>query len=727
MSEKRIKLVLALHNHQPVGNFDFVFEEAYEKSYLPFLEVLERHPSVRLSQHFTGPLFEWLQERRPDFLKRMAVLVENGQVEMISGGFYEPILSVIPERDRIGQIEKMNQFIERNLGYKVRGLWLAERIWEPNLPSVMAQTGVNYVVLDDSHFKGAGLNDNQLYGYYLTEDQGHCVSLFPIIEKMRYNIPFADPEDTIAFLQDRATPDGARLIVYADDGEKFGIWPNTYEHCYQDGWVEKFCQALEANSDWIELVHLSEALDQLPPLGKIYLPTGSYREMLEWAMPTAAIHEYEEFEKQLKAQKLYDRFKVFVKGGFWRNFMTKYAEANQMHKRMLSVSRRLEALQAEHGHRPAFGRAQDLLWASQCNCPYWHGVFGGLYLSHLRYANFSRMVEADVILDKMQYGEGNKRWVSHEVLDLDSDGHDEIVLSSPESWLCFSPHNGGSLIEFDFKKQPINLLDTMTRREEAYHKRLRESVKQTPHHDDGVASIHDILVLKEEGLEKKLHYDWYRRVSFIDHFLGQDVSLENFARARYAEAGDFVLGTYHFTIDKSPSCTKLKMQRQGNVRQQGNRLDVRVEKQFSLMSKTGTLVVDYGVHNLSGDGCQLFFGPEMAFALLAGDAPDRYYKFDDHEIEDARLCSIGEVKAVSNVSLIDQWLGLDIQLSWQAPAKVWRFPIETISQSESGFERVYQNSVVLPLWPLNLATGDSWHQRIELHVMRIDQAERNAS
>ena len=57
----RISLALAIHNHQPVGNFGWVFAEVYDRAYRPMLEALERHPGVRLSLHYTGPLLEWLR------------------------------------------------------------------------------------------------------------------------------------------------------------------------------------------------------------------------------------------------------------------------------------------------------------------------------------------------------------------------------------------------------------------------------------------------------------------------------------------------------------------------------------------------------------------------------------------------------------------------------------------------------------------------------------------
>lgn len=63
----KIYLSLAIHNHQPVGNFGWVFEEAFENAYLPMVECLERQPSIRLALHYSGSLRDWLLESQPDF------------------------------------------------------------------------------------------------------------------------------------------------------------------------------------------------------------------------------------------------------------------------------------------------------------------------------------------------------------------------------------------------------------------------------------------------------------------------------------------------------------------------------------------------------------------------------------------------------------------------------------------------------------------------------------
>jgi len=101
---RRIGLALTLHNHQPVGNFGWVIAETYDRAYLPMLAGLERHAGVRVALHYTGPLLAWLRRERPEFLERLAALVARGQVEVVGGGWYEPVLASLPERDRVAQL-----------------------------------------------------------------------------------------------------------------------------------------------------------------------------------------------------------------------------------------------------------------------------------------------------------------------------------------------------------------------------------------------------------------------------------------------------------------------------------------------------------------------------------------------------------------------------------------------------------------------------------------------
>jgi len=718
---KKINLAIGIHNHQPVGNFDFVFEEAYQKAYLPFLRVHEQFPEIRLAQHYTGILFEWISTYHPEFIPRLRKLVTRGQIEMMTGGYYEPILITISDDDKIGQIRLLTKYVKEKTGFDAAGTWLAERVWEPDLPKPLVEAGITYSVIDDAHFKYAGLREEQLYGYYLTEHEGALLKIFPISERLRYTIPFRPPEETIEYLRSIASEDGQRLAVFADDGEKFGVWPHTYEQCYENKWLENFFRLLLENREWINLVTFQQALETLPPQGRVYLPTASYREMMEWAMPARTIHKYEDFEKWLKDHHMPAENKVFVHGGFWRNFLAKYPESNNMHKRMLRGSQRLHRLAGRKSAK-AVQTALNHVYAGQCNCPYWHGVFGGLYLPNLRYPIYHNLIQADVAMDKLEKKpeELKRGWVVNESVDFDSDGYPELIVESDRQNLFFAPQRGGALFEWDVKWKAINLLDTMTRREEGYHRKLREAIahKDQPVPGGEVASIHDLVLMKEENLDQYLNYDWYRRSSLIDHFLHPYASLEAFYQARYGEQGDFVDQPYKATVAPKAHNLQVSLVRDGHVWIGDRFSPIRVSKQLLIQPKSDVLVVQYNIHNLDKQTAELWFGIESAFALMAGDAPDRYYYSRDLQIEPAHLASMGVLEQISHLGLCDEWLGLKIDIELDQPTTFWRFPIETVSMSEAGFERVYQCSVVMPHWRIQLKPGKEWSTVLRFALSR---------
>ena len=217
-----IHLGLLLHNHQPVGNFPWVFQQVYEESYLPMLEALERHSGVRLSLHYTGSLLDWLEEAHPEFIERVAALVKRKQVEMVGGGYYEPILPSIPDVDKIGQIHRLTSRIQHDFGTKPTGMWIAERVWEPGLPRFLRSAEIEWTILDDVHFKNVGLEEHDLYGYYATEDQSSALKVYATSKTLRYTIPWRPVAETISTLRSLASPEGNRILVMGDDGEKFG-------------------------------------------------------------------------------------------------------------------------------------------------------------------------------------------------------------------------------------------------------------------------------------------------------------------------------------------------------------------------------------------------------------------------------------------------------------------------------------------------------------------------
>lgn len=709
-----VRLIFGIHIHQPVGNFDSVFESAYDKCYLPLLKTLVNHPSIKFCLHTTGPLFNWIEQNKPEWFELLKKMLTSGQVEIMGGGFYEPILSVIPAEDSIGQIEKMSNYIEQKFGVVPKGMWTAERIWEPGLPAVMAAAGMRYTVLDDTHFRWAGLKEDQLFGYYITEDGGLPVYVFPISKFMRYSIPFQPPKATIEYLKKLYDERGDIIVVYADDGEKFGVWPGTHNTCYNERWLERFFHEIAENVGWIKPVFFSEAIDELPAAGRVYLPTSSYAEMGQWSLPPDGFGEYEQIENKFKNEKLWDEYGYLIRGGFWRNFMSKYPEANNMHKKMMHLTYQIrEASEKKTLDKDSLTRAIDLKWQGQCNCPYWHGIFGGLYLNHLRHATYSRFLQAESILESAR----GESFIEHEVFDFDVDGHKETILKNRYLNLYIAPSLGGSIFELDYKPASMNLLDTMTRRKEGYHSRLAQA---TLADDSTESSIHDRVEIKEEGLEKYLVYDWYRRVSFLDHFLERDVDIEKFAGNEYTECGDFVDQPYSAELIEKDDRIGLAMARDGHVWINKIWAPVIVGKMVVLWSDSSRFDVFYRVENRSDAHLKSLFGVETAWAMLAGNSADRYYHVNGSKPAACEMLSRGVVSDSNIFGIRDNAFKYNITLKADRKLDWWRFPIETVSLSESGFERNYQQSTVMPVMKLDLEPGDFAKLRI---TVRIDKTE----
>jgi alpha-amylase/alpha-mannosidase (GH57 family) len=444
-----IHFALVLHNHQPVGNFDGVFEQAYRDSYRPFLDLFEQYPTLRIGLHTSGPLMEWLDAHHPEYLDRLSSFVAAGRIEILGGAFYEPILTMIPPRDRVGQIRTYSRWLENRLGATIQGMWMAERVWEQSLASDIADAGIRYTLLDDFHFKCAGLVDEQLFGYYITEDDGRTLFVFPGDERLRYIIPFDDPEKTIDRLAHLAERHPGQVAIFADDGEKFGAWPETHKHVYENGWLRRLFDLLVQNQQWIHITTPAEVLERVSPLGKIYLPDASYREMTEWVLPAQQQTDYLASRHGLEHDSRWPHVAPFVRGGFWRNFKAKYSETNEMYARMMAVSKRLQAAIDAGASGDLIDYARTELYRGQCNCAYWHGAFGGIYLPHLRNAIFNHLIAADNLLDQAAGKSG--AWVEANVGDWNFDARQEVQLASDRLSVMLSPSEGGQMIELDVR------------------------------------------------------------------------------------------------------------------------------------------------------------------------------------------------------------------------------------------------------------------------------------
>jgi alpha-amylase len=689
----QLTLLLAVHNHQPDGNFGHVFEQAYTDCYRPLIDAILEVPAVKMTLHHTGPLLEWIERERPDYFDKLRTLVGRGQVELLGGGFYEPMLAVLPERDARGQITMMSDYLQAHFGVRPEGMWLAERVWEPALAKLIADAGMKFTLVDDGHFRAAGL-EGTLRGYYVTEKAGTPLALFPIDKKLREAIPFLKAWESIDVIERlRHESDGDAAITYGDDGEKFGVWPHTKEWVWDQGWLRDFMRTLvdRQQQGSFKTEHFGEYLKTHRPTGRVYLPTASYEEMGEWTLPADAQEHYNQVRQQLRDRGELERARAFFRGGIWQNFLAKYPESNYLHKKMVWVSDKLaraeEKLGTQSGH--ALDHARRELYRAQCNCGYWHGLFGGLYLNYLRDAVYRHLIEAETLAERV-LGTGDKPTVIEH--DLDADLQRELILQNADVAAYVKPDLGGGVFELDYRPKRFNLLNVLGRRAEGYHGRLLEAARKSAGGGGGgPVSIHDLTAVKSAGLEELLRYDRHARLGFVDHFFAGGTTLDGVMRNQYGEDGDFASGVYE-VVDMSASAAgaKVLLRRKGKV---GAR-NVTVDKTLSL--EGGKLSASY---RIAGEGT-VTFGSESSLTLLAGDAPDRYYRVAGRELgkDERKLASSGELPAGTAIEMVDEWDKFFVRVTATPGATMWRYPLETASQSEGGFERTYQASVIVPVW-----------------------------
>ena len=507
-----VNLGLVFHQHQPVGNYGFVFDDLFQNSYEPLVACLERHPGVKAGLHYSGPLLDWLRVNRPGYLERVQSLVARGQVDVLGGGYYEPILPAISEADRIGQMAKMRESVAETFGRTPTGMWLPERVWEPELPSSIAAAGYRWTIVDDVHFEGAGFRAGDLHGWYLTESDGARLGVFGSSTEFRYLVPWGTVDACIDFLRQRGAERGGSLVTMGDDGEKFGGWPTTHLHCWENGWVDAFFSRLEQESHWISTAHLGQWREEHPPESLAYLPSTSYMEMGEWSLPASEQRELERAKSVLRDHGAGDLVR-FLRGGHWRNFLVRYPEVNLLHKRLLVLS--------QEAHERGDAEALDHIWRAQCNCPFWHGVFGGVYLEHIRHANFSHMAQADAILHP-----GPE---SADVRDWDFDGQDEVCLRSARHAVIVAPAAGGAIEHWDLRPEGWHLTHAIARRPEAYHTGLGAG------EGDEVRSIHDAVRVKDEAaVAQALVYDRGLRLAAQDTVLQNGAGRDAYREQRQA-------------------------------------------------------------------------------------------------------------------------------------------------------------------------------------------------
>lgn len=664
------------HAHQPLGNFPWVIEEAYQKAYFPLLQMIAKYPEIKSNLHFSGPLLMWLHDNHPEYLDQVVNLYHRNQIEIVGGGFYDPILAIIPDKDKEKQIQLMIDWWEKNYSVTPQGIWLAERVWVPSLIPILNKMEIEYIFIDDYLFKMVGLSEEQTFYSYMTENEGKSIIVLPINESVRYLVPWKKPEETVEYLTKGRDFQHEKIIVMMSDMEKMGLWPagdrTTYKICYVDGyngkpWMESFFEAILANS-WIKLTLISEYLGRKHPRRLVYLPAGSYDKMSLWALTTPLRKRLENLHQMVDQNKveteLAEDIKTFTTGSIWQNFLVKYSQANIMHKRMLICRNKIEKTEKELSYLSSerFQRIWENILASQSNDAYWHGssAFGGIYYLFLRHSIHKHILTAEHLLDKLRNQEGLKE-ISSKIQDVLLDGQPDGILENEYVSCYISSLIGGSIFSLNLKERGYNFLNVLTRQNEAYH-------------------TDDIPIVQ----------DRFEKWTFQDHFLFTSVKEEALQKDTYQDLGDFANKQYDILQNTDGSIT---LKRKSVIRLKENTIQAMVSKTYYLNHTK--LLIKYDI-NLSStiDPDTLLFSPEIN--VIGVSYPYKTTgtingkQFDLAKLVNPPKCKTLEIQDLNELERVS------IVINFKKAIKCVIFPLFSFLKDQVGFEETYQGTSIFP-------------------------------
>ena len=377
--------------------------------------------------------------------------------------------------------------------------------------------------------------------------------------------------------------------------------------------------------------------------GIVYLPTTSYSEMNEWTLPMPAAGIYSNLLASEKAAGRGDLHRPFLRGGIWRNFLTRYPEANWMHKRMQALSARLAEIP-----RPPQELTDDL-YRAQANDAYWHGLFGGLYLPHLRRAVWNNIVALEAKLDELTPR------AAIVAVDLDLDGKNELIAHTPALQLVIRDDGLAAAHELSSYALSHNFGDTLRRYHEHYHDRIADG-PSSEHHGEGIVSAHDVVRFKHPIALADIVPDTLPRALWMDDLDGNSLT------------------------DYRPSAPNtLQFERAGII------------KNYVLAASTVTIT--WQLSGLAGRR----LSTRIHLAMPSCDGFLGRYVLADGSIP----CGFGQELALDNAQLLileDGVLGGRIRLQTKNLAKICGRPQQTVSQSEAGFEKIMQGVELSFTW-----------------------------
>jgi len=386
----------------------------------PFVSNLYRYPKINAVLHYSGVLLNWVERTHPEFFMLIEDMVTRKQIEMLSGGFYEPMFTIIPLQDRIGQIELMTTYLRKQFGKRPQGCWISGMVWEQQLIISLFGSDMNYTFLSQDQFKLAGMKDEDLFMPCISEDQGKLIIIFPVSFAVQKDL--LERNFSSIFIDLKKKFDGKNRSSFSQlpGGRIVCIFPekiaSSPEEAPDTVW-NRFFEEISLSEDIVETILPSKILKSNRTFKKASFPNSS---------------------------SLENNFSP-------RRFLIDQDEVNGIYSKMIFTNVLINQLKGDKSRKL---HAREELWKAQDS-----NIFspGGGYLNNIiRKTAYSSLLRAEclsrekgrTILSLIQY-------------DIDFDGVKEYLFQDTRI-NCYIRQRGAGIFELDYLPKEWNYLDCGT-------------------------------------------------------------------------------------------------------------------------------------------------------------------------------------------------------------------------------------------------------------------------
>jgi hypothetical protein len=420
---KKLNLILGFTHQLPfsIQRQDLLDEANIRDFFLPvkLIDLLSSFPNIKSTLYLNPLLISFLDKRFPDFSSKVSALLEKKQIELLCGGYSDPVFSLISKDDKQNQILNGARLINHIFGCNPSGIWLTEGLWDQHLPIDLFKTKIDYTFLHESSFTSSFVDSESLDGYYVCEEDARKVAIFPIGISLNDLISKYSPEDAFNEIIKNSLNKDLSVIFYKIDSIK-----------QKDlDWIKCFLDILNSNQEKLNFVLPVDYFHLNKPKNRIYI---SNQESIKF-----------------------------------KQFLLDNHEANLLHKKMLRVSKKINSAKEGKSRfkviKEMISQAQDLLLKGQSYHAYSKEFASNVNLSEIRAVSLQNLIKAENLID-ISSRQASK-WAQVSELDYDCDGSDEIILETEAQNVYVSPNLGGGILELDYRPGNINIL-SLTNKED---------------------------------------------------------------------------------------------------------------------------------------------------------------------------------------------------------------------------------------------------------------------